>query len=105
VVVMDRKELPLEEGSMFVIVAIHYPSPGCKEQVFAYMKRIVAAMEGTPGMISMEPLASISEERLVTISRWQDESAFRDSLSTMYAVDGRDDSWFARPNEVLRLTP
>ncbi|MBV9689950.1 MAG: antibiotic biosynthesis monooxygenase [Ktedonobacteraceae bacterium] len=89
---------------MFVVVTIHYPVLGCKNALFTYMKRVEQEMQDTPGLFSIEGFQDMHENRLVAISRWQSQEAFQDSLPKMFAIGGRDDEWFARPNEVFNLT-
>jgi quinol monooxygenase YgiN len=88
---------------MHVTIAMHYPNTEHSDAFFAFMKRVQTAMQGTPGLASFESFRDVAEPRLVAIARWESPEAFLAAMPRLRAVEGRDPSWSARPDELLRL--
>lgn len=89
---------------MFLTLAVHHPKPEHLEDFVAFMKRIEAAMEGTPGLVSLKSFRDADGARLVAIGRWDSPEAFAEGLPRLLAVGGRDPSWSAMPDELFQLT-
>jgi len=89
---------------MFITMAVHHPKPEHVEDFLGFMKKIEEAMDGTPGLVSIESFRDVDvPARLVAIGRWESPEAAADGVPRLMSVGGREDSWSAKPDELFRL--
>ncbi len=88
---------------MFVTLAVHHPKPEHVDDFLAFMRKIEEAMEGTPGLLSIESLRDVDAPRLVAIGRWESPEAAAGGMPRPLAVGGRRDEWSQVPDAVFRL--
>ena len=89
---------------MFITMAVHHPKPEHVEDFLAFMKKVEAALEGTPGLISIESFRDVdAPSRLVAVGRWESADAAAEGVPRLMAVGGRDEGWSAQPDELFRL--
>jgi heme-degrading monooxygenase HmoA len=90
---------------MFVAIAIHHPAPEHVEDFAAYMRRVRAAVGDPPGLVDFHGYRDAGSNRLVGLSRWESEEAFRDALGLIGSLgEERRAAWSERPDDVLMLT-
>ena len=91
---------------MHVAIAIHHPKPEHVQDFLDFMATVEAAMEGTPGLLSVESWRELGGGRLVGMSRWESQEAFtaalRESGGTPLAPVARAD--YDRRLAALRRT-
>ena len=91
---------------MFVAIAIHHAAPEHVEDFLAFMGRVVEAVGRPPGLIDFDSYRDQQSNRLIGLSRWESEQAFRDALPLIGSLaHERREEWSARPDDVLMLTP
>ena len=90
---------------MFVTLAIHHPRPESVEDFLAFTRRIEDAMQGTPGLLSLETFRDVQEPRLVALGRWESPNAAVAGVGRLMAVEGRQAEWSTRPDDVMQLVP
>ena len=88
---------------MFITMAVHHPKPEHVEDFLGFMKKVEAAIEGTPGLVSIESFRDVDAPRLVAIGRWESPEAAAEGVPAVMAVGGRDASWTDEPDELFRL--
>ena len=89
---------------MHVAIAIHYPKPEHVDAFLAFMAKVEAGMQDTPGLISFESWRDLSSGRLVGLSRWESQDAFIAAMPRLLSIGGRDPAWSAQPDDLLSLT-
>jgi len=90
---------------MFQAIAIHHARPEHVEEFMAFMRRVIEAVGDAPGLIEFRGWRDGPTSRLVGLSRWESEQAFRDALPAIMSLSGeRRDEWSERPDDVLTLT-
>jgi len=90
---------------MFITLAVHHPKPEHADDFVAFMKKIEAAMEGTPGLVSIESFRDAQSPSLVAIGRWESPEAAQAGLPKLMAVGGRDADWSRHQDDLFLLTP
>ena len=91
---------------MFVAIAIHHAAPEHVEDFLAFMGRVVEAVGRPPGLIDFDAYRDQQSNRLIGLSRWESEQAFRDALPLIGSLaHERREEWSARPDDVLMLSP
>ena len=91
---------------MFVAIAIHHAAPEHVEDFVAFMGRVVEAVGRPPGLIDFDRYRDQQSNRLIGLSRWESEQAFRDALPLIGSLaHERREEWSARPDDVLMLSP
>jgi heme-degrading monooxygenase HmoA len=91
---------------MFVAIAIHHAAPEHVEDFLAFMGRVVEAVGRPPGLIDFDRYRDQQSNRLIGLSRWESEQAFRDALPLIGSLaHERREEWSARPDDVLMLSP
>jgi quinol monooxygenase YgiN len=90
---------------MFQAIAIHHAHPDHVEDFMAFMRRVIDTVGAAPGLIEFRGWRDGATTRLLGLSRWESEQAFRDALPTIMSMSGeRRDEWSERPDDVLLLT-
>ena len=91
---------------MFVAIAIHHAVPEHVEDFLAFMGRVVEAVGRPPGLIDFDRYRDQKSNRLIGLSRWESEQAFRDALPLIGSLaHERREEWSAGPDDVLMLSP
>jgi len=91
---------------MFVAIAVHHAAPEHVEEFFAFMGRVIQAVGRPPGLIDFDRYREQHSNRLVGLSRWESEQAFRDALPLIGSLaHERREEWSQRPDDVLMLSP
>ncbi len=90
---------------MFVTLAVHHPKPEHTNDFVAFMKKIEEAMEGSPGLLSIESFRDVDAPRLVAIGRWESPEAAAAGIPRLLAVGGRREEWSQQLDDVFRLAP
>ena len=91
---------------MFVAIAIHHAAPEHVEDFLAFMGRVVQAVGRPPGLIDFDGYRDQQSNRLIGLSRWESEQAFRDALPLIGSLaHERREEWSERPDDVLLLSP
>jgi heme-degrading monooxygenase HmoA len=90
---------------MFVAIAIHHAHADHVDDFAQYMRRVRAAVGDPPGLVDFHGYRDVGSSRLVGLSRWESEQAFRDALALIGGLsDERREEWSERPDDVLMLT-
>jgi quinol monooxygenase YgiN len=90
---------------MFQAIAIHHARAEHVDDFIAFMRRVVEATEDAPGLIEFRGWRDGPTSRLIGLSRWESEQAFRDALPTITSFSGeRREEWSERPDDVLMLS-
>jgi heme-degrading monooxygenase HmoA len=90
---------------MFVAIAIHHAHPDHVDDFAQYMRRVRAAVGDPPGLVDFHGYRDAGSSRLVGLSRWESEQAFRDALALIGSLsEERREEWSERPDDVLMLT-
>jgi len=57
-------------GVTYIFMAVHYPEPGTRDEVYARMSAMADSMAGTPGLLEIGPWLDVSGDRVIGLSRW-----------------------------------
>ena len=91
---------------MFTHLAIHYPKPQYRDDLLASMRRLDAAAQGAPGLITIGPWTEVDGgTRLVGIATWQSREAFDLAAPGLFAAVADDpfEVWQERKADNLFL--
>lgn len=90
---------------MYTVIAIHYAAPEHADAFLAYMRRVIDATSGAPGLVEFTAQREPNGAYLAGFSRWESEEAFRAALSRIGSLAGeRKPEWSVRPDERIVLT-
>jgi heme-degrading monooxygenase HmoA len=90
---------------MFQAIAIHHARPEHAEEFMAFMRRVIDVVGDAPGLIEFRGWRDGPTSRLIGLSRWESEQAFRDALPTIMSLSGeRREEWSEREDDVLLLS-
>jgi heme-degrading monooxygenase HmoA len=90
--------------SEFVAVAIHHVDPRYEDEMLEFMRRVVKATEGDPGLISFKTCRELTTGVLAGYSRWNSRSDFEAGLSTITSLSPeRKPEWTVKPDDILLL--
>jgi hypothetical protein len=68
----------------------------------AFMHRVVDAVGDAPGLIEFRCFREAGTSRLLGISRWESDAAFRDALPLVLSLgDERRPEWTDRDDELI----
>jgi hypothetical protein len=92
---------------LFVHVAVHHPKPEHVDDVLASMQQVAEVAAGAPGLVQIGPWRDARSGRLVGLSLWESEDAFRAAMPGIFAIVDHDpdDTWEQAPIESFHLTP
>ena len=62
----------------YIFMAVHYPEPGTRDDVYASMSAMAESMAGTLGLIEIGPW--LDGDRVVGLSRWESREAFEAAM-------------------------
>jgi hypothetical protein len=90
----------------FAFVAIHLPRPERRQELLDGMTRMRALMAEHPGFVDAGPWEDLLSDRILGISVWSSEEAFRAAVPTGVGdpSDAVPDTE-TRPREVFLLRP
>jgi quinol monooxygenase YgiN len=90
---------------MFQAIAVHHAAPEHAEEFMAFMGRVIEATKAAPGLIEFSSWRdSAGSGRLVGVSRWESEQAFRDALPLITSLaPQRREEWSVAPDEVFTM--
>ena len=89
---------------MLQAIAIHHATPEHTDDFLAFMHRVIEHVGAAPGLIEFTAWREGQGSRLVGLSRWESEQAFRAALPTILSLaPERREEWSDRPDEVLLL--
>lgn len=60
----------------YIFMAVHYPAPGRRDEVYASMVAMAESAAGTPGLLEIGPWLEHGGDRVVGFSRWESKAAF-----------------------------
>ncbi|MGJ6980798.1 hypothetical protein ACSDQ9_09765 [Aestuariimicrobium soli] len=90
----------------YVIASVHTPHPEHRDALIESMHRFGAALQGQPGLMSVQTLADAGTDRLVGLAIFESEEACQRiiHLARDAVADDPFDVWEAQPIEGFRLT-
>jgi quinol monooxygenase YgiN len=91
---------------MLQAIAIHHAAPDHVEDFKAFMRRVMAATEGAPGLIEFTSWQDASDPtRLVGLSRWESEADFAAAMPRIMSLaPERRPEWSSAPDELFTMT-
>jgi heme-degrading monooxygenase HmoA len=87
----------------YIFMAVHYPEPGRRDQVYASMARMAAGASGTPGLIEIGPWLEPGGERVIGLSRWESAAAFEAAMPGSGVPNDIVHDGESRPREYFHL--
>jgi len=60
----------------YIFMAVHYPEPQARDNIYASMSGMAESMAGTRGLIEIGPWLDRDGDRVVGLSRWESREAF-----------------------------
>jgi len=93
-----------ESGAVagFVAIAIHHVASEHTEDMLTFMRRVVAATEGAPGLIGFDVCRDVSRGVLAGYSRWTSRADFEAGLERIMSLRAeRRPEWTTQPDDVL----
>jgi len=91
------------EAVTYIFMAVHYPEPGMRDEVYAGMTGMAGAMAGTPGLIEIGPWVDRDGERVVGLSRWESREAFDAAMPGSGVANAVLHDGESRPREYFHL--
>jgi heme-degrading monooxygenase HmoA len=94
------------DGVMFQTIAIHHADPRYVDDFKAFMRRVMGATEGAPGLIEFTSWQDASDQtRLMGMARWESEEHFTAGLSRITSLaHERREEWSTAPDELVTMT-
>ncbi len=90
---------------MFIHMSIHHPLPGKEAALIDSMHRYGEALEGAPGLVSVQTLYDETQQVLIGWATWESAEAMQASIHLGRAAVGNDpfDEWEAQDVAGYRL--
>jgi heme-degrading monooxygenase HmoA len=88
----------------YIFMAVHYPEPGRRDDLYRRMAGVADRLAGTPGLIEIGPWLQDGDERVVGVSRWESREAFEAAMPGSGVPNDTIHEWECRPREYFRLT-
>jgi heme-degrading monooxygenase HmoA len=90
---------------MYTHMAIHHPVPGKEANIIASMHRYSAALQGAPGLVSIQTLYDEAQNVIIGLAVWETEAAFFAAVHLGRAAVENDpfDEWEAEDIQGYRL--
>jgi hypothetical protein len=90
--------------AMFVAIAIHHVVPEHEVEMLAFMHRVIATTNGSPGLIDFTACREVSRGVLAGYSRWESQGEFQAALPRITSLaPERDPRWTDQSDEVIML--
>jgi heme-degrading monooxygenase HmoA len=87
---------------MFQAIAFHHAKPEYVDDFLAFMRKVAAGVDGSPGLLEFNCWHESGTSRLFGLSRWESQEAFQAALPTiMQFRSERKPEWSSAPDEVL----
>lgn len=87
----------------YIFMAVHYPAPGRRDEVYASMARMAAGASGTPGLIEIGPWLEHGGDRVIGFSRWESREAFEAAMPGSGVPNDIVHDGESRPREYFHL--
>ncbi|WP_414938981.1 antibiotic biosynthesis monooxygenase [Amycolatopsis sp. cmx-11-51] len=86
-------------------VATHYPHPEHHDDFVSRVQRVAIALRATPGCLAAECWVTATGDAVVSIVRWESETAQAASMRALGSadVDVAFDDREVRPREIVQL--
>jgi quinol monooxygenase YgiN len=91
-------------GGAFIAIAIHHAAPAYRREFVGFMRKVLEATEGAPGLLEFKACRDANETFLAGFSRWASAEAFQAALPTIYSLAPlRKPEWSTKPDDVITL--
>ena len=87
----------------YIFMAVHYPDPGTRDDVYASMSAMAESMAGTRGLIEIGPWLDRDGDRVIGLSRWESREAFEAAMPGSGEPNTVPHSGERRPREYFHL--
>lgn len=87
----------------YIFMAVHYPAPGRRDEVYASMARMAAGASGTEGLIEIGPWLEHGGDRVIGFSRWLSREAFEAAMPGSGVPNDIVHDGESRPREYFHL--
>jgi hypothetical protein len=98
-----RRDDEAGETVAYIFMAVHYPEPGMRDEIYAGMTGKAESMAGTPGLIEIGPWVDRNGERVVGLSKWETRAAFEAAMPGSGVPSSVVHSGERRPREYFHL--
>jgi len=88
----------------YIFMAVHYPAPGSRDEVYGRMSAMAESMAGTPGLLEIGPWLDADGERVIGLSRWESREAFDKVMPGSGVPSATIHEGESRPREYFHLT-
>jgi heme-degrading monooxygenase HmoA len=88
----------------YIFMAVHYPAAGCRDQVYASMRRMASSLAEVPGLLEVGPWLEHDGDRVVGLSRWESREAFEAAMPGSGVPNDIIHAGESRPRDYFRLT-
>lgn len=90
---------------MYVHVSIHHPKPGKRDLLIESMHRFGAALQGAPGLVSVQTLYDEQQDVLMGLAIWESQAAWQASIHLAREAVQNDpfDEWEAQDVQGYRF--
>jgi heme-degrading monooxygenase HmoA len=87
----------------YIFMAVHYPEPGTRDDVYASMSAMAESMAGTPGLIEIGPWLDRDGDRVIGLSRWESRAAFEAAMPGSGVPNAVTHSGERKPRDYFHL--
>jgi heme-degrading monooxygenase HmoA len=92
-----------ERSVTYIFMAVHYPEPGTRDDVYASMSAMAESLAGTPGLIEIGPWLDRDGDRVIGLSRWESRAAFEAAMPASGVRNAVTHEGERRPREYFHL--
>ena len=90
---------------MYQAIAIHHAHPDHVDAFKDFMRRVMAATEGAPGLLEFTSWQDEKEpSRLMGLSQWESEQAFVEAMPRIMSLSTGREEWSVAPDELYTMT-
>jgi quinol monooxygenase YgiN len=87
-----------------IAIAIHHEAPEHTDEFIAFMRKVVEATQGAPGLLEFTVCRDPQRGFLAGFSRWENAEAFGAALPTIRSLAPlRQPEWSTAPDELITL--
>jgi len=87
----------------YIFMAVHYPEPGTRDDVYASMSAMAKSLAGTQGLIEVGPWLDRDGDRVIGLSRWESWEAFEAAMPGSGVPNTVTHSGERRPRDYFHL--
>jgi Antibiotic biosynthesis monooxygenase len=87
----------------YIFMAVHYPEPSRREEIYASMAAMAHAVSGVPGLLEIGPWLESQGDRIVGVSRWESRAAFEAAMPGSGVPNDIIHNGEIRPREYFHL--